>query len=261
MEKNKLLCFLVLILLVFNNVSAKTTALMVFVSSSMPKMVIQKYKQQQKKYNAVMLMQGLIYGSFQKTKNFVGQNALIQIDQDAFEIYKVTKVPTIILAYENDQGNLFFDKVEGNMNIDAALEIFIKDGDLSDLAKAYLDNNWSYIARKNLEIQSIQNKPLLDMTFGVEDIEKVNEQTKKIDKHIHPSNKAAYKKIEIERKKLVDYMNTSPEESLKDKSNRTNLNGYIDEIKNNPNTNNNIQLKKEIKSFFNKLSPEQNERQ
>jgi hypothetical protein len=72
------------------------------------------------------------------TKDFVlGFDGIVQIQEDAFDNYKVSVVPTIVLAKE-EGGKLTFDKVSGNISIFSALEIFSYIGDMSIEAKNIL---------------------------------------------------------------------------------------------------------------------------
>jgi type-F conjugative transfer system pilin assembly protein TrbC len=84
-------------------------------------------------------MRGLVNSSFISTKDFVlGFDGSVQIQEDAFDNYKVLVVPTIVLAKEDENGKLTFDKVSGNISIFSALELFAQDGDMSIEAKSIL---------------------------------------------------------------------------------------------------------------------------
>jgi type-F conjugative transfer system pilin assembly protein TrbC len=160
MEKNKLLCALALrtlvlrtlvlyILMLFFSVNcfANTAQIVVFISSSLPKKVIENYVTEAKKYKAVLVMRGLKEDSFIKTKDFVinsGKDAGVQINEDAFSLYNIKYVPTIVLAKEIDYGDssncdVVYDKVEGNITITGALRLFEKDGDLKKDAEEKLE--------------------------------------------------------------------------------------------------------------------------
>ena len=114
--------------------------LIVFISSSMPRASLKNYALEAKKYeNIVFLMRGLVNSSFISTKDFVlGFDGSVQIEEDAFVNYKVLVVPTIVLAKEDENGKLTFDKVSGNISIFSALELFAKDGDMSIEARNIL---------------------------------------------------------------------------------------------------------------------------
>ena len=114
--------------------------LIVFISSSIPRASLKNYALEAKKYeNIVFLMRGLVSSSFISTKDFVlSVDGSVQIQEDAFDNYKVLVVPTIVLAKEDENGKLTFDKVSGNISIFSALELFAQDGDMSIEAKSIL---------------------------------------------------------------------------------------------------------------------------
>ena len=93
--------------------SVKPT-LIVFISSSMPRESLKNYTLEASKYeNIVFLMRGLVNSSFMSTKDFVlGFEGGIQIQEDAFDNYSISVVPTIVLAKEDERGKLTFDKVQ-----------------------------------------------------------------------------------------------------------------------------------------------------
>jgi len=100
--------------------------LIVFISSSIPRESLKNYTLEAKKYeNIVFLMRGLVNSSFISTKDFIlGFDGSVQIQEDAFDNYKVLVVPTIVLAKEDENGKLTFDKVSGNISIFSALKTF-----------------------------------------------------------------------------------------------------------------------------------------
>lgn len=106
--------------------------LRVFVSSSMNEQLIKQYYEQASKNGGVLVMRGLIDGSFQELINFVvkiageeGGGGGIQIDDEAFEMFGVTQVPTIVLS-KGDK----YDKITGSISVAAALEKFVESGDV-----------------------------------------------------------------------------------------------------------------------------------
>lgn len=116
------------------------THLFVFISSSMPKEAIKNYLIEAKKYEAELIIKGLIDGSFVKTQKFIqtfGDNAYFQIDDKAFERFSITQVPAIVLVRDQDcppdqKCNLIFDKIYGNVSIKHALNLFDEEGDVKD---------------------------------------------------------------------------------------------------------------------------------
>jgi type-F conjugative transfer system pilin assembly protein TrbC len=114
--------------------------LIVFISSSIPRESLKNYTLEAKNYNnIVFLMRGLVNSSFISTKDFVlSVDGIIQIQEDAFVNYNISVVPTIVLAKEDENGKVIFDKVSGNISIFAALEIFSYSGDMSNEAKNIL---------------------------------------------------------------------------------------------------------------------------
>ncbi|NRB10195.1 MAG: type-F conjugative transfer system pilin assembly protein TrbC [Rickettsiaceae bacterium] len=123
--------------------------LRVFVSSSMSSENLQAYLQMAKKYQAILVFNGLPGGSFKELAKIIikitenKDRVNIQIDDVAFRKFKVNSVPTIILSKENWLGfkedeELIFDKVVGNIPIVKALKLFAENGDLKLLAEKRL---------------------------------------------------------------------------------------------------------------------------
>lgn len=133
----------------FNNRLLVSDKLMVFVSSSMPVSVLQTYVKEGGKYNAILVFKGLPDNSFKSLANLVklvqeeGSKNSMQIDEEAFDRYKVTEVPVIVLSKEEngkllESSKLTFDKIRGNIGIKAALHKFSEQGELKDLAQELL---------------------------------------------------------------------------------------------------------------------------
>jgi type-F conjugative transfer system pilin assembly protein TrbC len=125
------------------------TSLRIFVSSSMSLNLLKSYAKSAKKYDAVLVFQGLPDGSWHKLSNLVSEisgndNAAIamQIDDEAFNQFGITNVPSFVLAKEEDvfseNPKVTFDKVTGSIGIRKVLEIFSSDGQLSDIARDHL---------------------------------------------------------------------------------------------------------------------------
>jgi|GEM_PF-1161864 len=136
--------------------------LKVFVSSSMNKSLLKAYARSAKKYGAVLIFNGLPEGSFRSLSNLVfditedeTESFAMQIDDTAFEEYKIKAVPSFVLVKEQSiwdsdfDGNTnsgfsqstakSFDKVSGNIGIRRALEMFAKKGELSEESEEMLE--------------------------------------------------------------------------------------------------------------------------
>jgi type-F conjugative transfer system pilin assembly protein TrbC len=126
------------------------TGLYIFVSSSMPKPLLKAYLQSASKYGGVLVFKGLPDGSFQELAKLVleltsdqndGQElaASMQIDDEAYQRFQVTTVPTIVLSqagdyHPNQPAILKFDKMVGNVGVKYALAEFARYGDLVEQA-------------------------------------------------------------------------------------------------------------------------------
>lgn len=116
------------------------THLFVFISSSMPRQSLQNYLIEAKKYEAVLIIRGLINGSFVATQKFIqtfGNDAFFQVNDEAFQRFGITQVPAIVLVRDQDcppgeKCNLIFDKIYGNISIKHALNLFDEQGDVKD---------------------------------------------------------------------------------------------------------------------------------
>ncbi len=133
--------------------------LYIFVSHSMPKALLKSYLKEATKYKGVLVFKGLPNGSFKElfqlvkelTEDDVTHNsevfgvdqAGVQIDDEAFESFGVTVVPTIVLSRskstieellptESDPSlKPSYDSIVGNVGIKYALEQFSSSGDLN----------------------------------------------------------------------------------------------------------------------------------
>jgi len=127
----------------------KPGGLMVFVSNSMPTTLLQTYAKEAEKYGGVLVFKGLPGGSFKSLTKLLtaiqGENndCPMQIDEEAFELYGINRVPAIILSKKDDCApwqtcKVSYDKIIGNVGIKFALEKFKEDGELSNLAEELL---------------------------------------------------------------------------------------------------------------------------
>ncbi len=123
--------------------------LQIFVSDSMPKQLLKAYAMEARRFNGVLVFCGLPDGSFVKLTDLVieisdaNDNLAMQIDDEAFRIFDVKIVPTIVLSKPNSMFDEQitrekFDKVEGNISIKDALELFASNGDVAILAREIL---------------------------------------------------------------------------------------------------------------------------
>jgi len=131
--------------------------LYVFVSTSMPKPLLKAYAQEAKKYGGVLVFKGLPNGSFKELAVLVSELTIdpagtkdtnnspgLQIDDEAFDRFEVSAVPTIILSttseYQPHQTTqVIYDKITGNVGIKYALEQFSSSGTLAKEATERLD--------------------------------------------------------------------------------------------------------------------------
>ena len=122
------------------------TSLRIYVSSSMSMNLLKSYATSAKKYNAILVFQGLPDGSWRKLSDLVSEisgndnNAIaMQIDDESFKQFNITNVPSFVLAREEDvfaeNPKITFDKVTGSIGIRKALELFKDHGELADIAQ------------------------------------------------------------------------------------------------------------------------------
>jgi len=128
-----------------------TSKLYVFISSSMPVPLLKEYASDALKYDATLVFKGLPEGSFKELAELIVQLkdnndniANATIDDESFERFSVSSVPTIILTSEppyhpNQTPYIKFDKITGNVGIKYALEQFRDSGDLREEAAKRLE--------------------------------------------------------------------------------------------------------------------------
>ena len=139
-------------------------SLRIFVSTSMQRTLLREYAFEAKKYNGVLVFKGLPDGSFKAMSDLVQylskdqnvntemdknldhgaeENLAIQIDDEEFDKYNVTSVPTFVLSKEQEcSGGMscknLHDKISGNIGIKSALEKFAQNGDLKKVSAQIL---------------------------------------------------------------------------------------------------------------------------
>jgi type-F conjugative transfer system pilin assembly protein TrbC len=129
----------------FDSKHESNTSFRIFVSSSMSKNLLKSYAKFAKKYDAVLVFNGLPSGSWRKLSELVAsispdeaEPAAMQIDDEAFAKFNIKEVPSFVLAKEEDifteNPKVTFDKVSGSIGIRAALEMFASKGELKDIA-------------------------------------------------------------------------------------------------------------------------------
>jgi len=129
-------------------------ALQIFVSSSMPKLLLRDYAKEASIYGGVLVFRGLPKGSMIKLTELVRDisdedyPAAMQIDDESFAMYGVDSVPAIILSQNEGFGQIErqipkHDKIYGNVPIRYALESFAKSGNLADRANEILEQQAS----------------------------------------------------------------------------------------------------------------------
>ena len=107
----------------------------IFVSSSMSRNLLKSYAKTARNYGGVLVFNGLPGGSWGKLSELVSEISgndneaiAMQIDDEAFAEFNITKVPSIVLAKEEDifseNPKVTFDKITGSIGIRKALEKF-----------------------------------------------------------------------------------------------------------------------------------------
>ncbi len=117
--------------------------LYVFISFSLPENTMKALIEQSRKSDAILVFRGMHEGSLKKTTAKLleldrqGVNAVI--DPKLFEKYRVESVPTFVLTNACENCTAFVDKMSGNVPLEYFLTEVTKSGDLSDVAKQYLE--------------------------------------------------------------------------------------------------------------------------
>ena len=134
-------------------VSRRSSGLYVFVSTSMSKQLLKNYLAEATKYGGTLVFKGLPNGSFKElikvVTELVGENndklsPNLQVDDEAFDMYGVISVPTIVLSkmdeyHPNQNNKVIYDKIVGNVGIKYGLEKFSESGELQKEALEYLN--------------------------------------------------------------------------------------------------------------------------
>jgi len=136
----------------------RPSGLYVFVSNSMNKTLLKSYLKEAKKYRAILVFKGLPDGSFKEFNKMIidligddeelPENLAIQIDDEAFDNFSINAVPAFVLKSseeftpnQDNQKEVAYDKITGNIGIKYALEQFSESGTLADMASVYLEQD------------------------------------------------------------------------------------------------------------------------
>jgi type-F conjugative transfer system pilin assembly protein TrbC len=123
--------------------------LQIFVSTSMPRQLLKSYAREASRYGGVLVFRGLPQGSFIKLTDLVMDISddkypcAMQIDPESFKAFAIKTVPTIVLSkpvamFDEQKQKGKFDKVQGNITIKGAIELFKSNGDLRSVARGML---------------------------------------------------------------------------------------------------------------------------
>lgn len=134
--------------------------LLIFVSTSMPETLLRDYFREASKCGGILVFKGLPKGSFKELTNLVmrlhgvknSQNgggvmkeafAGAVIDDESFEKFNITRVPSIVLLEENEcfeeeLCKVSYDKVTGNIGVVGALREFESKGEMKAAANKML---------------------------------------------------------------------------------------------------------------------------
>ena len=116
-----------------------SSSLYIFVSFSMGEKALINLAQESKHYEATLIMRGFKDNSLRKTvaalyKIILTTGQGVIIDPELFNRFKVTAVPTFVLANSSAH-----DRLQGHVSCQYALEAFAKEGDLKNEAQALLN--------------------------------------------------------------------------------------------------------------------------
>ena len=127
--------------------------LKIFVSWSMPKVLLQQYLKEAIKYKASLVFKGLPNNSWVELAKKVqdlntGEGkfaaASMQLDDEAFERFGIESVPSFVVyrepaMLEQQTALPIHDKVVGNIGVSAALRMIAETGELKEEVAKWLD--------------------------------------------------------------------------------------------------------------------------
>ena len=118
--------------------------------------ILKTYVRQAKRYGGVLVFNGLPGNSWVKLNKTVTEivgdeeGVGIQIDPEEFDRFNIKTVPAFVLLKEDnrvtytskeaEENKVIYDKVTGNIGIEAALRLFAEKGELRLEAQAKLEN-------------------------------------------------------------------------------------------------------------------------
>ncbi len=114
----------------------KGSDLMIFISMSMPEQMIMNYAAQAKRFGAVLILRGFVDEKLSITRDVLGRlnksGAEFEVSPEPFKYFKITKVPTFVLASANATSVLeygcakpeTFVSISGDLELAAALDKF-----------------------------------------------------------------------------------------------------------------------------------------
>jgi conjugal transfer pilus assembly protein TrbC len=133
-----------------------SSILKVFVSSSMGTELLKTYAKEARRYGGVLVFNGLPGNSWVKLNKTVmeivedQEGVGIQIDPEEFDRFNIKTVPAFVLIKETDwitgiseemaEDKVIYDKVTGNIGTEAALRLFVEQGELGAMARAKAEN-------------------------------------------------------------------------------------------------------------------------
>jgi len=118
--------------------------------------LLKTYVKEAKRYGAVLVFNGLPGNSWVKLNKTVmeivedQEGVGIQIDPEEFDRFNIKTVPAFVLLKEDNQATytskkaeedrVIYDKVTGNIGTEAALRLFVEQGELGAMARAKAEN-------------------------------------------------------------------------------------------------------------------------
>lgn len=110
-----------------------------FVSSSIPSEGMRNILRDADRLGIPAVMRGLIGNDFRRTAAYIMELAQpenvggVQIDPTLFKQYGINVVPTLVVTC-----GATYDRIQGNVKLDRALQIIAEDGDCKDVASRFL---------------------------------------------------------------------------------------------------------------------------
>lgn len=135
--------------------AAPSSDLMIFVSMSMPELMLQQYAVQAKRFNAVLMMRGFVADKMSTTKEVLlrlnAAGAQWEISPEPFTTFKIDKVPAIVLATAESASVLedgcarpeTYTVIFGDIPVSAALDkmALLGQKEIANMAKKRLEDD------------------------------------------------------------------------------------------------------------------------